>query len=352
MWAEDVITRSANRGCALELSVENAGAYLRSRGIAAVRVKELGGGVSNTVLLIETETETGRESLVLKQSLPQLRVKDEWMADRSRIWREMQGIVDAATFFPAGSVPTVLWTDPSNYLFAMSAVAGQSWKEQIFNGVLDSQVAHQTGGLLGLLISSTWKNASYHTKYGDQTAFDQLRIDPYYRSIARRHPDLADRVAELIAESSGRRLALVHGDFSPKNVLVMGDGLTLIDFEVVHFGDPSFDAAFCLNHLILKWFCLPSRRPALRELMTAFWSGLFGTLPSDACSFFESATLRHLGCLMLARVDGKSPVEYLTRKDLQEQVRAVARRLIVRPPAAFAELMSRIDDVSSGRFTL
>jgi aminoglycoside phosphotransferase (APT) family kinase protein len=322
----------------VELSIENAGSYLLSRGIRAERVKELGGGVSNTVLLVETD----EESLVLKQSLPQLRVKDQWLADRSRIWREMQGIIDAGTFLPPGSVPKVLWADPSNYLFAMSAVGGQSWKERIFSGILEPEVAHRTGSLLGLFARSTWKDLKYQTKYGDQTAFDQLRIDPYYRCIAQRHPDIASQVAALISESSERRLALVHGDWSPKNVLVRLGGLTVIDFEVVHFGDPSFDAAFCLNHLVLKWFCLPPHRLALQVLMSGFWAGLFETLPSEACSFFESATLRHLGCLMLARVDGKSPVEYLTGRDLQEQVRGAAKALISRPPGSFEELMSRI----------
>ena len=322
----------------MELTVENAGSYLRSRGIRVVRVRELGGGVSNTVLQVETD----EGPLILKQSLPQLRVKDEWLADRSRIWRERQGIIDAATFWPAGSVPKVLWEDPSNHLFAMSAVDGRSWKEQIFSGVFDREVARQTGALLGTLIRSTWNHPIYQEKYGDQTAFDQLRIDPYYRCIARRHADIARHVAELIAESSERRLSLVHGDWSPKNVLVRPDGLTVIDFEVVHFGDPSFDAAFCLNHLLLKWFCLPRQQPALKALMIAFWSGLFETLPSYASSFMESAALRHLGCLMLARVDGKSPVEYLTTEDLQEQIRGVAKQLICRPPVEFDELMSRI----------
>jgi aminoglycoside phosphotransferase (APT) family kinase protein len=322
----------------VELSLENAGEYLLSRGIRAVRIRELGGGVSNTVLLVNTD----QGSFVLKQSLPRLRVKDEWLADRSRILREMSGLIDAATFLLAGSVPKVLWADPSNYLFAMSVAGGRSWKEQMFGGVFDPEVAHKTGSLLGLLIRSTWKDQHYQQKYGEQTAFDQLRIDPYYRRIAQRHPDVAGRVTELISASSERRVALVHGDWSPKNILVQPGGLTVIDFEVVHFGDPSFDAAFCLNHLVLKWFCLPAHRPALEALMAAYWSGLLEKLPTGASSFFEGAALRHLGCLMLARVDGKSPVEYLNDEQSKTEIRRVAKKLIFRSPTILDELMRTI----------
>ena len=119
----------------------------------------------------------------------------------------------------------------------------------------------------------------------------------------------------------------------------------MIDFEVVHFGDPSFDAAFCLNHLVLKWFCLPTHRPAIEALMAAYWPGLLEELPSGAASFFEGATLQHLGCLMLARVDGKSPVEYLHDEQSKTEIRGLARELIFRPPAILDELMRTINRV-------
>ena len=48
------------------------------------------------------------------------------------------------------------------------------------------------------------------------------------------------------------RSVLVHGDFSPKNLLVSGDRLVIIDCEVAWYGDPAFDLAFLLNHLCLK----------------------------------------------------------------------------------------------------
>jgi aminoglycoside phosphotransferase (APT) family kinase protein len=322
----------------MELNVESAVEYLKTRGVVARCVTELGGGVSNSVFLVEAED----GSFILKQSLPRLRVKDEWLADRSRIVREMESLVDAAGFLPPGGVPGVLWADAENYAFAMELVAGEAWKNELMAGRVDVRTAGRVGELLGTFVSATWGQEAYREKYGDQGAFNQLRVDPYYRTVALRHPDVAPFVGRLIEESAARRVSLVHGDWSPKNILVSGSRVTLIDFEVVHYGDPCFDAAFCLNHLLLKWFVLPARREAMLEAVRAYWAGLESALPPPAAAFFEPGTLRHLGCLMLARVDGKSPVEYLKDESLREQVRDLAKRLILQSPETIDELMSNL----------
>jgi hypothetical protein len=138
-----------------------------------------------------------------------------------------------------------------------------------------------------------------------------------------------------------RRLCLVHGDFSPKNILASGNRVALIDFEVVHFGDPSFDAAFCLSLLLLGWFYQPALRREREQVAHAFFDALRTTLPPQAVFFFEKAVLRHLGCLMLARIDGKSPVEYLPEASIQNHVRVIAKDLILRCPETLEECMER-----------
>ena len=127
---------------------------------------------------------------ILKQSPSQLRVKDQWLADRSRIFREMESLIDTALILPQGSVPEVLWADKANYLFAMTAVRGLCWKNELMAGRIDSAIAAGAGKLLGCLISETWASDVLQAKYGDLTAFEQLRIDPYYRTIVARHPDV------------------------------------------------------------------------------------------------------------------------------------------------------------------
>ncbi len=138
-----------------------------------------------------------------------------------------------------------------------------------------------------------------------------------------------------------RRFCLVHGDFSPKNILVSADRVVLIDFEVVHFGDPSFDAAFCLSLLLLGWFYQPALRKEREQVAREFFDALKTRLPPQAVSFFEKATLRHLGCLMLARIDRKSPVEYLPEESIQNQVRVIAKELILRCPETLEECLER-----------
>jgi 5-methylthioribose kinase len=321
----------------MELSEKTAAQYLKSRGILAHRVTELGGGISNVVLLVETS----EESFILKQSLAQLRVKDKWLADRSRIFREMESLIDTASILPKGSVPEVLWADRANYLFAMTAVRGLCWKTELMAGRIDSAIAARAGTLLGYLINETWASYVLRAKYGDLTAFEQLRIDPYYRTIAARHPDVRAQVLSVIAEMGLRRFCLVHGDFSPKNIVVSGERVALIDFEVVHFGDPSFDAAFCLSLLLLGWFYHPALREEREQVVRAFFDALRMTLPPQAGSFFEQAVLRHLGCLILARIDGKSPVEYLPEESIQNHVRAIGKDLILRCPETLEECLER-----------
>ncbi len=165
--------------------------------------------------------------------------------------------------------------------------------------------------------------------------FDQLRLDPYYRTTASRHADLQPQFDRLMHESSGRRVSLVHGDWSPKNFLVSSGALMAIDFEVTHFGDPSFDSAFLLNHLLLKSFYRPDWSAEFANAAERFWEVYRSGLPR-ACDWIEAATISHLGCLLLARVDGKSPAEYITDTTLRASLREFARKLILAPPASIA----------------
>jgi hypothetical protein len=129
-------------------------------------------------------------------------------------------------------------------------------------------------------------------------------------------------------------------DFSQEHSC-RGDRVTLIDFEVVHFGDPSFDAAFCLSLLLLGWFYQPALRRERGTTAKAFVDSITPELPPEAGAFFERSTLRHLGCLMLARIDGKSPVEYLPEEAIRDQVREIAKELIRRPPKTLEESLER-----------
>ena len=317
----------------VDLTPLNAGSYLGRE----CDVELLGGGVSNTVLLVTTTC----NKFVLKQSLQKLRVEQDWFSDRARIFRESAALRALGSLLPAGSAPEVLFEDRKNYCFAMSAApaGAETWKSQLLRGIIREETAERVACILGTMISRSWEDADLAARFGDQTVFDQLRLDPYYRTTARRHPDLASHFEQLIEQCGRRRVSLVHGDWSPKNFLIAGDRVMAIDFEVIHFGDPTFDAGFLLNHLLLKSLYMPDRDRQLKSAARRFWQVLTPFIPWRA-EWFERSTLAHLGGLLLARIDGKSPVEYITDAALKDRIRQIARGMILHPPRSVLEVFS------------
>lgn len=348
----------------LELNEQTAADYLRSFGhIGAqepIQVAELGGGVSNVVLLV---TLPGRgERFILKQARGQLRVKEEWLCPVERIWREADVLrecgealrstdcvlrndeqLSAAWPFQPG-VPHVLWEDRENYCFAMTAAPpiSRTWKDMLLRGRtrLSIPIAAAAGRLLGRLHAASWQNELLANQFEDRTYFDRLRLDPYYRHAARNNPDIAPRLAELIDSVWKSRLCLVHGDFSPKNLLVWPGHLWLIDHEVGHFGDPAFDLGFFLTHLVAK--AIHARAVCMRylDLTAIFWREYRRVLDTAASAAeiadLKSRMLLNLAGCLLARVDGKSPLEYLDDAE-RRVIRQLGREWLVSPPERLME---------------
>ena len=336
------------RPAALDLDADSAVAMLASRGLVSrsARARVLGGGVSNIVVLVED----GGSRVVVKQSLPRLRVRDKWLADRGRILREWRALAELGLILPAGRVPALLFLDADNFLYAMRAAApsGTDWKQRLLAGECDPAIARRVGATLGLIVRGTWGVRRFRELFGDQRAFRQLRTDPYYRTIARRHPSIAGVVEDLVEESAKRRVAMVHGDWSPKNLLVENGSVTCIDFECAHFGDPSYDAGFLLNHLILKCFHRPQAADGYLALAQSALCWTLGMLPPAALPWFERSAMRHLPLLLLARVDGKSPVEYLRTSQTRATVRRLALTLIGERARALEGVLSRVEAALEG----
>jgi aminoglycoside phosphotransferase (APT) family kinase protein len=311
------------------LSEETAADYLRARGLLQdwerVTVRALGGGVSNVVL----EVLSPQRQLVVKQALPRLRVTEEWLAKKERSVTEGRALRALARLSP-GSVPAVYDVDEERCALTIEAApAGwRVWKEELLAGRADAGRAGELGRLVGLMHAST--HAEEWRSFDDDEAFNQLRVHPYYDTIAARHPDLTAVVGAAAQEMRERKSCLVHGDCSPKNVLLGPDRLWLIDFEVAHFGDPVFDVAFLLNHLLLKAIARPGVRGGYAECAVAFLEAYAAAGGAGADD--EEYLGLHLGCLLLARVDGKSPVEYLD-EDGRRRARALGRLLLSARPA-------------------
>jgi 5-methylthioribose kinase len=319
----------------VELSGPDAAAYISRREDVAphqVHLSELGGGVSNHVLLVETPV----RRYIVKQALARLRVEQEWLSRRDRIWREAEAIRLLKPMLPPGALPDVLYEDRENYLFAMTIAPGKdTWKSLLLRGETRLEVAEQAARIHRGLLACPLSDAQ-QASFSDLEVFDQLRLDPYYRFTATRHRDLAVHFEAGIERCRRNRIALVHGDWSPKNLMVDRNLVTAIDFEVIHLGDPAFDCAFLLNHLVLKCFHQPRFERAYQALANAYWRTL-----SPHAEIAE-ATLMHLPLLMLARVDGKSPVEYIREEEKRESIRQFARDLIACRPGGIEEVYERL----------
>ena len=344
------------------LAAENAVRYLEERGLIApgaahrATARYLGGGVSNVVVKVNVGGTDG-DALVLKQSLPKLRVTEDWFAPQERIYRERAGIDYLAGVLPASSIPRVVDEDRENFIFTMTAAPsdGVNWKEALLNGEVNPAVAARVGNLLAAIHRSTCvvddDVPGELRQFADLDCFVQLRIDPYHRATAAAHPDLVEvieREAQRMLPRAGERRALVHGDFSPKNIIVTGDGaeanVFLLDFEVVHLGNPVFDLAFMLNHFTLKAIYNPALAERYCEAARAFWRAYLDAAGAAMGNWnsLERDTVRQLGALLLARIDGKSPAEYITDDARKECARQLARDILTGTVATLSEIHDRL----------
>ncbi len=312
------------------LNGETICAYLRETGRLAAgepcAATRLPGGVSNEVMRVES----GHGSWVVKQALPRLRVASEWLADARRSEVEARCLEVLAALLPAGSVPQLVFSDPVRHVLAMSAAPAsmRNLKDALLAGRVDEATAAAAGRLLGAIQAGTAARPELATAFGDVEPFRQLRLAPYYEEVARRHADLAGVVLERAVAAQRDRRCLVHGDYSPKNMLFEGRRLLLLDFEVAHWGCRAFDPAFFLNHLLLKTIHLPPHAYLLSRAAAAFWDVFRAAAEWPDGAALEAEVVGHLGCLLLARVDGKSPVEYITAESGKEQVRGLAREIL------------------------
>ncbi|WP_338889199.1 aminoglycoside phosphotransferase family protein [Rhodococcus sovatensis] len=314
--------------------------HLAARGLVPVgtglELTSLAGGVSNDVIAVSGPG----IDVVVKRALSTLRVEELWNADPKRLQVEGRALQLAGTMLPAVT-PRVLDLDDEFLVIERSPRDWYEWRTELISGVADTRVARELGHSLGIWQFNTTATPSLVEAFLDRDSFHQLRVQPFHETVLARHADLSEAIRQTIEVMLSRQTCLVHGDFTPKNILVEPPTapicerrLWVLDWEVAHVGDEDFDAASLLAHLLIKSVHQPKMSSALFDCARAFvksWQSHI-EISSD-----QSHLVRQIGCMLLARVDGKSPVGYLDRNG-QHKIRQIGRLLLQKPGTTIAQL--------------
>lgn len=294
------------------------------------RGEALPGGVSSDIWRVDL----ARGAVCVKRALPRLRVAQLWEApvkrnDYERLW------IETATAIVPHAAPKVLARAEGFFVMEyLDPARHPVWKAQLREGRADPLFAAEVGRRLAAIHLGTTGEAVAE-KFRTDAIFHAIRLEPYLLATAKAHPELATRLKALAGRTAATRQCLVHGDVSPKNILAGPHGPIFLDAECAWYGDPAFDLAFCLNHLLLKCLWVPRARPEFLECFDAL-AGAY--LQGNALEGVEARAASLLPGLLLARVDGKSPVEYLTEPGQKATVRRTARALLRKPPKDLREL--------------
>jgi aminoglycoside phosphotransferase (APT) family kinase protein len=295
----------------------------------APMMSPLTGGVSSDIVRVDLDS----GPICLKRALPRLRVEAEWHAPIERNRFEVAWMRVAARLAP-DAVPRVIGEDRESGLFAMQYLdpaAHPVWKTQLRDGTIAPGTADAIGRCLAAIHNGTAGDVSVAETFETGHIFFPIRLEPYLLATAARHPDCAARLEDLVRITAVTRRVLVHGDVSPKNILVGPRGPVFLDAECAWYGDPSFDLAFCLNHLLLKCVWRPAWRDRYLTCFDTLAESYLSRVGWEPRQDVENRASRLLPGLLLGRVDGRSPVEYITLDADRDRVRRVARALLRRP---------------------
>jgi aminoglycoside phosphotransferase (APT) family kinase protein len=302
-----------------------------------VSLTPLAGGVSSDIY----RAQLPRDVVCIKRALPRLKVTAEWSVPVERNRYEAEWLRVAAGVVPS-AVPKLLGEDPDSGSFAMAWLPPESypvWKLLLMEGRAGAATARDVGDVFGRLHAATADRADIAERFATDALFHAIRLDPYLVTAASAHPDLADRLHALVRVTAQTRRVLVHGDASPKNILIGPGGPVILDAECAWFGDPAFDVAFLLNHLVLKAALFPGRWAGHRAMCDALVDGYRAHVRWEPWESIEARIAALLPGLMLARVDGKSPVEYLVGQPGGEVVRRFARAWLSQPSASLCAVL-------------
>ncbi|WP_135077089.1 aminoglycoside phosphotransferase family protein [Terasakiella sp. SH-1] len=302
-------------------------------------VTPLTGGVASDIARVTV----GGRQLCIKFALAKLKVKEDWQAPVHRNAAEYAWLKVAAEMQPKGAVKLFGQSDELHG-FAMEFVSGDGvylWKEAMLEGDSAGEEAEMVGDALGHIHAASAQDGFDQSAFKNRDDFYDIRVEPYLVFTAGRHPEIADTLKEMAEGLYNSNQVLVHGDISPKNILLRTEGPVFLDAECATMGDASFDPAFCLNHLVIKALHLPAKRKQLLKSALTFWESYASHICWEDPAVLEARVCRLLAAFMLARVDGKSPVEYLN-EDERTSLRGLALSLLKEPKQTLSDFINQL----------
>jgi len=309
---------------------------LLKRGEKAVW-RRLPGGVSSDIWRVELPAQT----ICVKRALAKLKVKAEWFAPTERNNYEWKWFKFIYQTFPE-IVPRPIAHDTEMQMLAMEFLAPEDfkvWKTELLNGKTDAEFAAKAGKFLGKIHAKSAFNKEVAETFATDKLFYALRIEPYLLATAEKHTEVAPKIKEIAEKTLSAKIALVHGDVSPKNILIGRENPVFLDAETAWFGDPAFDLAFCLNHFLLKKAFLPQFAEGFENCFKSFAESYLSQVRWERREEIEARTSRLLPILYLGRIDGKSPVEYITDEKIKDNIRQTALNLILNPKSRLSQLL-------------
>lgn len=303
------------------------------------------GGVSGTVVYLDRPNDT---PYIIKQALEFLKVKEDWPCPPDRVIVEYNAnkvYSDVAI----GSVPKPLFVDEENWIFVREAVPDDwtMWKAAMMKGFLDFNVAEKAIKALVRVHNYAAGNESVKQLFPSSDNFYNLRVNPYIEFTTKKYPELASEAERVCDELMKQKITLVHADYSPKNIMVCGDSgnIQILDFEAAHYGNPAFDIAFFFNHFILKSVKYSEISGAFISMLRFMYKIYFDEMNYMDRAVLEDCSVRTLIFMLLARVDGKSPVEYLVNNPEKQQfVREIAFAIRNSKVKTIAEAINIIEE--------
>lgn len=299
------------------------------------------GGVSGAAAIVKTDD----GDVLVKQAYEHLKVAAEWKCDPKRIKVENDALIQYRKIVP-DCVPAPISFDEENWIMIREAVPEdwKMWKADLMDGILNWEIARKSIDSLCKVHNATALDEEVREKFKEARFFYELRISPYIEYLINVYPELREKADKLYHLLMTKQIALIHGDYSPKNILVKDNDICILDFEVAYFGNPCFDTAFFSNHFLLKAVKNRDISEKYIEMLAYMMDRYFDNTKYADRREMERMTVQTLGFLFLARVDGKSPVEYLKREEDKQIVRKAAMRIIKEECDSYCQVFGILRD--------